>query len=135
MQKKILLNAPITSLISRLGHTDKIMVADCGLPIPSQVERVDIALVRGVPTFMQTVTAVFAEMQVESVCIASEFKLENNILCEQFLDLVAQQPYPISVNWVSHDELKQQSKQCLGIIRTGENTAYANVIINAGVAF
>lgn len=53
MKKGVLLNSSISSVIARLGHTDKITIADAGLPIPSSVERIDLALTQGILTLCQ----------------------------------------------------------------------------------
>ncbi|WP_292046039.1 D-ribose pyranase, partial [Brevundimonas sp. UBA5718] len=65
MKKGTVLNADISRVISRLGHTDTVVVCDAGLPIPKTTERVDLALTQGVPTFMQVLDVVTTEMQVE----------------------------------------------------------------------
>jgi D-ribose pyranase len=31
-------------MIASLGHTDKIVIADAGLPIPKETKRIDLAL-------------------------------------------------------------------------------------------
>ena len=51
MKKGTLLNSEISYLISRLGHTDAIVVGDAGLPIPDSTQRIDLALTHGVPGF------------------------------------------------------------------------------------
>lgn len=77
MKKGVLLNSPISSVISRLGHTDKITIADAGLPIPSSVERIDLALTQGIPDFMSVLQTVTHEMQIEAVMLAEEIKTIN----------------------------------------------------------
>jgi D-ribose pyranase len=70
MKKGVLLNADISALISRLGHTDQVVIADAGLPIPAATLRIDLALTQGVPTFLQIVDVVTSEMQVEKAILA-----------------------------------------------------------------
>ena len=53
MKKGTVLNSEISAVISRLGHTDTLVVCDAGLPIPHSTARIDMALTQGVPTFMQ----------------------------------------------------------------------------------
>ncbi|MCP4350185.1 MAG: hypothetical protein GY795_32310 [Desulfobacterales bacterium] len=38
---------PVT--ISLLGHTDMLCIADAGLPIPGNANRIDLALIQGIP--------------------------------------------------------------------------------------
>lgn len=44
MKKGTVLNSEISSVISRLGHTDTLVVCDAGLPIPNSTARIDMAL-------------------------------------------------------------------------------------------
>lgn len=52
MYKTGILNSDISKLLSDLGHTDEIMIADCGLPIPNGVKKIDLALDFGKPSFL-----------------------------------------------------------------------------------
>jgi len=67
-----ILNQPISAVIAGLGHGDMLVIADAGLPIPPESVRIDLALVQGVPGFLQTVEAVLREMQVDKVIVANE---------------------------------------------------------------
>ncbi len=85
MKKGTVLNSDISSVISRLGHTDTLVVCDAGLPIPKSTTRIDMALTQGVPSFMQVLGVVTNEMQVEAVIIAEEIKQHNPQLHETLL--------------------------------------------------
>lgn len=139
MKKQHILNAPITSLIGTLGHTDQFTIADCGLPIPPATERIDLALIRGVPTFMQTVDAILRESKIEAVTLANEFPEISPDLHQAFLQRIEKEEQEtgtsIALHYVSHEELKQQTCKSKAIVRTGECTAYANAIFHSGVAF
>ena len=74
MKKGTVLNSEISSVISRLGHTDTLVVCDAGLPVPRNTTRIDMALTQGVPSFMQVLDVVTAEMQVEAAILATEIK-------------------------------------------------------------
>ena len=58
MRKTSLLNSNISSVISKMGHTDMLAIGDCGLPIPKETERIDLALIKGVPGFIETLKAI-----------------------------------------------------------------------------
>jgi len=47
MKKHGILNSHISKVLTDLGHTDTIVIADCGLPIPDGVARIDLALELG----------------------------------------------------------------------------------------
>ncbi|PAP11081.1 D-ribose pyranase, partial [Salmonella enterica] len=70
MKKGTVLNSEISSVISRLGHTDTLVVCDSGLPIQNSTARIDMALTQGVPSFMQVVDVVTREVQVEAANLA-----------------------------------------------------------------
>lgn len=84
MKKGTVLNSDISSVISRLGHTDTLVVCDAGLPIPKSITRIDMALT-SVPSFMQVLGVVTNEMQVEAAIIAEEIKQHNPQLHETLL--------------------------------------------------
>lgn len=131
MKKTELLNSEISYVISRLGHTQQIAIGDAGLPIPENVKRIDLALIKGVPGFLQTLDAVLSEMEVERIILAREIRerspqMEREIL-ERFPGMEAE--------YVEHEVFKERMKDCQAVVRTGETTAYANVILRAGVTF
>lgn len=131
MKKHGILNSSISKVLSDLGHTDTIVIGDAGLPIPKGVEKIDLALVPGTPSFQETVAAVIDDMVVEKVILAEEI-CEANKATEDFLK---EAMADITFEYVSHEELKALSKEAKVIIRTGEITPYANVILQAGVFF
>ena len=57
MKKTALLTAPISSAVARLGHGDSLCIGDAGLPVPQGVERIDLALMVGVPSALQVLKA------------------------------------------------------------------------------
>lgn len=63
MKKEGILNSDISRVLSYMGHTDWICIGDCGLPIPDEEERIDLALEFGVPTFMKTLEVVAKDMK------------------------------------------------------------------------
>lgn len=133
MKKAGILNSDISRVLSYLGHTDTICIGDCGLPIPDAVERIDLALCFGEPTFMRVLEIVVQDMKVEKIVLAEEIKTQNPTVLAQIEELFAGQN--VEVEYVSHTELKHQTQDCKAVIRTGETTPYANVILQAGCIF
>ncbi|MBQ6993022.1 MAG: D-ribose pyranase [Lachnospiraceae bacterium] len=133
MKKAGILNSDISRVLSYLGHTDTICIGDCGLPIPDEVERIDLALCFGEPTFMRTLEMIAGDMKIEKIVLAEEIKVQNKEVLSQIEALFAEQN--VEVEYVPHTELKAQTKQCKAVIRTGETTPYANVILQAGCIF
>ena len=133
MKRKGILNSDISRVLSYMGHTDRICVGDCGLPIPDETERIDLALAFGVPGFMQTLKIVAEDMKIEKIILAEEIKTFNPTVLGEINSLFEGQE--IEVEFVSHVELKALTKDCKAVIRTGETTPYANIILQSGCIF
>jgi D-ribose pyranase len=131
MKKNGILNSHISEVLSRMGHTDTIVIADCGLPIPDETIRIDLSLKKGTPSFMETLEAVLEDMKIEKVTFAEEIKDNNPEVEEKVVNHIN----GVSVDYVTHEELKQLTKKAKAVIRTGEVTPYANIILHAGVIF
>ncbi|MFG6496046.1 D-ribose pyranase [Fictibacillus sp. UD] len=131
MKRYGMLNSHISKVLSDLGHTDLIVIADAGLPIPSDVPRIDLALTVGVPSFAEVVQAVNDDMVVENVILASEIQ-ENN---EKTLQFMKKNFSDTEIEFISHEDFKEKTKQAKVVIRTGEVTPYANCMLQAGVIF
>ncbi|OOL81821.1 D-ribose pyranase [Dolosigranulum pigrum] len=129
MKKHGILNSSISKVLADLGHTDQIIIADCGLPIPDHVKKIDLALKLGSPSFSEVFEVILENMYVEQAVIANEITEHN----EQLENIINNSIN--NINYVSHEELKKQSNVAKAIIRTGEATPYANVILQAGVNF
>lgn len=131
MKKIGIINQPISAVIAGLGHTDKLVIADAGLPIPANVSRIDLALREGVPTFLEVLETVLQEMQVEGAMIASEIS-EHNPKIESAIKAVLGE---IPIDKVPHEQFKQETQSACTVIRTGEFSPYANIILISGVVF
>ncbi|WP_451986973.1 D-ribose pyranase [Azospirillum endophyticum] len=139
MKRTGLLNAPLSHAIASLGHTQALTIADAGLPIPAGPGRIDLALVPGLPSFLQVLDAVAAELMVERVVIASEMAAANpalrTALAERLDRMVADQGRPVDLEEVPHEEFKRLTASSAVVVRTGECTAYANILLYSGVTF
>lgn len=133
MKKNGILNSEISRVLSYLGHTDCICIGDCGLPIPDETERIDLALTFGEPTFLRTLELVAGDMKIEKIVLAEEIKSQNPAVLAGIEALFAGQN--VEVQFVSHVELKEHTKSCKAVIRTGETTPYANIILQSGCIF
>ena len=135
MKRNGILNSDISRVLSYMGHTDRIAIGDCGLPIPEETERIDLAVKFGQPTFMDVLKEVGADMKIAKIILAEEIKEKNPQILNEikvYFELADVQP---EVEFVSHVELKQLTKECKAVIRTGETTPYANIILQSGCIF
>jgi len=127
MKRAGILNADLNAAISRLGHLDVVIVADCGLPVPAGVTFIDLALVHGVPRFEQVLDALSSDVVFER-CIAAKESVASEV--EEWL---SSRFDPVEL--VSHSTLKELSASASLFIRTGEATPFANAALVCGVPF
>ena len=139
MKKSVLLNAPISRVVAQMGHTDGLCIADAGLPIPRDVERIDLAVRKGLPAFLEVLETVTSEMCVERALIATETRDQqpvfHNAILAHLSILEREQGKAIAVDYAEHVAFKQQTEACRAVVRTGECTPFANIILFAGVTF
>lgn len=132
MKKAGHLNRDISRVLAAMGHTDAVVIADCGLPVPASVECIDVSLSQGDPPFLRVLDTVLADLQVERAVFASE-ALTHNAAVASCASRLAEQG--IAVEFVAHEAFKALARQARAVIRTGEATPYANVILYSGVIF
>lgn len=131
MKRDRLLNREIVSEIAALGHTEYFCIADCGLPIPKGVKVIDISITAGKPAFLDVLDAVREELVIESAILAVEIDDKNRELSEE----MEKRFDGMLVKKVFHEEFKKLTEHAKCIVRTGENSSYANVILVGGVNF
>lgn len=119
----------LVELIADMGHTDTLVLADAGLPIPHGIEAIDLLWWRGQPPLIPLLERVLAELVVEQVTIADEAK--DPVFLADFERVIKDIP----VVRTSHDTLKERCFDARAIVRTGEATRYSNVMLHAGVPF
>ena len=131
MKKDRILNPEITAAVAALGHTESICIADCGLPIPQGVKVIDLSVTAGIPRFLDVLKVVSEELVVESFVVAEEIDDKNPAILRGMCQILDNKP----VKKVSHEELKRRVADAKCVIRTGETSAYANVLLIGGVNF
>ncbi|KAA3664620.1 MAG: D-ribose pyranase [Chloroflexi bacterium] len=128
MKKVGIINQPIAAVVGGLGHTDMITIADAGLPIPAAAQRIDLALTRGIPSFLETLQVVLSELFVEKAIVAEELKSVSPKMYETLVEVLGKTP----IEFMPHEDFKRETAVSRAIIRTGEFTPYANVILVTG---
>jgi len=129
MKRSGVLNSALAGQLAGLGHTNQVLITDAGMPVPAGVPVVDLAFVAGIPRFAEVVRGVLAELVIESAVAATEVK-DGNPNVHELLESALP-----NVRYVPHEELKRLSANAKLVIRTGEATPYANVLLRCGVAF
>src|SRR5690349_18974349 len=99
-----------------MGHTDLLVVADAGLPIPSGVERIDLAVSPGLPPMLDITRAIASELQVERLIIATELRDRNPALIEAITAIFPGVP----IDHHPHEDFKRRTAHAKAVVRTGE---------------
>src|SRR5262249_43345741 len=128
MKKGGILNPSLSHLLASTGHTDYFTICDRGYPVPVGPERIDLALVDGIPTVLDVLQAVAAEWHLDRVVIAQEMTEGSPQRAEALRAILGEGPLQI----VSHLELKRLSQTGRATVRTGDSTPYANIIVVSG---
>ena len=131
MKKNGILNHRLSDVIARMGHTQRLVIADAGLPIPLGVERIDLAVLPGLPGVLDLARAIGHELQVEGVVLAEELLDHNQQIPNEVRALFA----GATVRTVPHEEFKRMCEGAVAIVRSGECSPYANIMLISGVTF
>jgi D-ribose pyranase len=123
-----IINGALAGALARLGHTDQVLICDSGMPLSRDLEVVDLAFLPGIPAFADVLNGILAELVVEGAIAAQE--VAGNPACSALLDELLP-----DLTHVPHEELKRLAHTVKLVVRTGEATPYANVIVRCGVAF
>ncbi len=128
MLKCGILNPALNSLLSRVRHTNTVVIADRGFPSWPQVETVDISLVDDTPRVLEVLTAIKANFVIGKIVMAEEFQGVNSAsTVEMFKACIGD----IQVVYEPHDIFKRRVPGAVGVIRTGDTTQYANMILES----
>ena len=128
MLKTGILNPHVLDLLARVRHTNTLVIADRGFPYWPQIETVDISLVDDVPTVLQALAAVRAHAIFGKAWMAKEFLRENGQATQKRFRLALK---GVTLKFESHGDFKLRVPQAIGLIRTGDTTQYANVILES----
>jgi D-ribose pyranase len=128
MLKTGILNPDINSLLSRVRHTNLLVVADRGFPFWLAIETVDISLVDGIPTVLQVLEAIRSNFQIGQAWMAREFLRENS---NKTRAAFSEALHGVHLRYEPHVKFKQRVPKAIGLIRTADTIQYANVILES----
>lgn len=133
MKKHGILNAQLARIVASMGHGDRLVIGDSGLPVPAACEKVDLMLTTHIPRFVDTLRVVLEELEVERAIVADEMSTHSATLLAAVQELLPGVP----IDRVPHEAFKQQMHDgaTVACVRTGEATPYANIMLVAGVTF
>ena len=133
MKRSGVLNSELSRIIASMGHTDKLVICDSGLPIPKNSEVVDLALTKNIPRFIDTLKVILEELKVEEAIVTNELVTGNSKYYKDITSLLN----GTKIRKVNHEKFKEITRNGgnLTFVRTGEATPYANIILVSGVTF
>ena len=128
MLKNGILNPQLNSLLSRVRHTNTLVIADRGFPFWPGIETVDLSLVDNIPRVLDVLTAIRANFNIGRAFMAQEFRSNNSsAVIANFEDGLIK----IEVQFEPHAQFKTRVPQVIGLIRTGDTIQYANMILES----
>jgi D-ribose pyranase len=128
MRRGGILHPALGHLLSSTGHTDYFTVCDRGFPVPDGPERIDLALVNGIPTVLDVLRAIHGEWVIDRVLITEEMEKVSPERVAEIRAVVGDVPLQV----VSHLELKRLAPEGKATVRTGDTVSYANIILVSG---
>ena len=123
-----ILNPAINSLLSRVRHTNTLVIADRGFPYWPHIETIDISLVDDIPRVMDVLEAIKSNYAIGRVFAAAEFLTENS---PQTASALENALLGIPITFEPHIELKKRVPHAIGLIRTGDTIQYSNLILES----
>lgn len=131
MKKSAVINGDISRVIAQMGHFDLLSIGDAGMPVPLGVEKIDLAVTNGVPSFLDVLDNVLEELEVQKIYLAEEIKEANPSILKSIEERFSNTP----IEFIQHSVMKEKLNDTHAFIRTGEMTPYANILLESGVTF
>ena len=131
MKKTGIINSEVSAVVANMGHMDWLSIGDAGMPVPFGTKKIDLAVDKELPSFMDVLNNVLKEMKVQKIYLAEEIKDQNPVQLENIKKALPD----VEVAFMPQSELKKSLSKTHAFIRTGEMTPYSNIILESGVTF
>lgn len=131
MKKTTVINSDLSRVIAQMGHFDTLAVGDAGMPVPAGTEKIDLAVTKNLPSFIDVLKNILSELQVQRIFLAEEMKTQN----PKQLTAVKELLPDVEIQFIPHDQMKADLSKVHAFVRTGEMTPYSNIILESGVTF
>lgn len=128
MLRQGILNPQINSLLSRVRHTNMLVIADRGFPFWPTIETIDLALVDDIPRVLDVFRAIRSNFVIGTIMMAEEFRQQNSAaVINQFAEATA----GLEIRYEPHVEFRKRVPQAIGLIRTADTAQYSNMILES----
>lgn len=122
-----ILNPSLLSLLALVRHTNRLVIADRGFPCWPEVDTIDISLIDGIPTVLQVLRALREHADYGQAYMAEEFLQYNDAATRETFSTAL---HGIPTTHEPHEAaFKKRVPGSIGLIRTGDTTQYANIIL------
>ena len=128
MLQTAILNPALLDLLARVRHTNTLVIADWAFPYWPEIETVDISLTQGIPTVLDVLNLLTPVFKIGRIWQANEFLGSNT---EEVVKRFAQSLGEIPLTREAHVDFKKRVPHAIGLIRTGEQTLYGNIILES----
>jgi len=147
VKKGGILNTELLRVVSDMGHGNMLFVVDRGFPFPVHdlTRKVDLAVGHNIPRFLEVVSVILEDLEIEKAIIAHETETVSPDVYKELIKVlrsVTNKGKVIEIEKIPHERFKhlglrgsQEGEEVKAIVRTGEFTPYANVILVSGVPF
>ncbi len=122
-----LLNSLLAGTLREVGHTQMLLLADKGFPVPPGVETIDLALTNDLPTVLDVIRAIADDFAFDRILIAEEMKAVSGPRVTELETLTGK---PIEA--FAHIDFKHIAAHARLAVRTGDTTPYANCLLVRG---
>ena len=127
MNAGVLIHPGLLHMLASAGHTDELLICDAGYPLPPDILRIDLGYRAGQAPFLDVLAAVAATIPIERASIAAE--------ADSALGTAIAEVIGFEADRIAHASLKRRAMDCRGVVRTGEYTRYANIVLTVGAPF
>ena len=123
-----ILNPHLLDLLARVRHTNTLVIADWAFPYWPEIETVDISLTRGIPTVLDVLDLLTPVFKIGRIWQANEFVTSNTV---EVVDRFSNSFGKIPLTREAHVDFEKRGPRAIGLIRTGDPTAYGNIILES----
>jgi ABC-type ribose transport system, auxiliary component len=131
LKKTTVINSELSTVIASMGHMDWLSIGDAGMPVPMGTKKIDLALTKQLPSFIDVLKNILSELEVQKIYLADEIKTQNPEQLKAIQDLLPD----VEVAFMPHSDLKKNLANTHAFVRTGEMTPFSNIILESGVTF
>jgi len=115
-------------MVASLGHTDFLVLADKGYPLPRHLPRINLGLTDDIPTILQVLAVLEQEMKIDRIIVTQEMA---EVSPERLQELTNRYQ-ALRIERISHLEFKELTQEAQGAVKTADTCPYANLIVVSG---